>query len=112
MIAGYPWFLDWGRDTFIFLRGMIAAGRTEESLQILRAFAAFEEKGTLPNIIYGKTAGNRDTTDAQLWFVRCVEELLAKTGRADGIVELKATCESIVDHYIAGTPNGIRMETE
>ena len=131
VIAGYPWFLDWGRDTFIFMRGMIAAGKIEDSLKILKAFAAFEEKGTLPNIIYGDTAGNRDTTDAQLWFIRCVQELeeaLAAlgAGEADGQMSLdfsgggasrdkhlsglKATCERIVDAYVRGTPNGIKVD--
>ena len=113
VIAGYPWFLDWGRDTFIFMRGMIAAGMTDESLKILKAFAAFEERGTLPNIIYGKTAGNRDTTDAPLWFVRCVQELLElRDGRlaAADADALRRTCANIVDHYIAGTPNGIRVD--
>ncbi len=112
VIAGYPWFLDWGRDTFIFMRGMIASGRYSDSLKILKAFAAFEEKGTLPNIIYGKEAGNRDTTDAQLWFVRCVEELEAASpdlAKAD-FKRLKATCESIVDNYLKGTPNGIKVD--
>ena len=108
VIAGYPWFLDWGRDTFIFMRGMIAAGMTGDAMRILRAFAAFEEDGTLPNIIYGKTAGNRDTTDAQLWFVRCVQEL---SGAVD-VVELLPTCRSIVDNYANGTPNGIRVDPE
>jgi len=117
VIAGYPWFLDWGRDTFIFMRGMIAAGKLEESLKILRAFAAFEENGTLPNIIYGKKAGNRDTTDAQLWFVRCVEELEAQAADkgaswASVFESLKKTCVSIVEHYISGTPNGIRMDPD
>ena len=113
VIAGYPWFLDWGRDTFIFLRGMIAAGMTDDALKILMAFAAFEENGTLPNIIYGKTAGNRDTTDAQLWFVRCVEEIRNQgSGIGDQVVRLIGTCESIVDNYIKGTPNGIRMDPE
>ena len=134
VIAGYPWFLDWGRDTFIFMRGMIAAGRLADSLKILQAFAAFEEEGTLPNIIYGATAGNRDTTDAQLWFVRCVQELEAAFAAAavgaaeggemllDGIVRptlaeadrarLRKTCESIVDHYMTGTPNGIHVDPE
>ncbi len=109
VIAGYPWFLDWGRDTFIFMRGMIAAGMIEDSLKILKAFAAFEENGTLPNIIYGKTAGNRDTTDAQLWFVRCVKEL-ADLGV--DVAELRPVCESIVEHYKTGTPNGIKMDDE
>ena len=114
VIAGYPWFLDWGRDTFIFMRGMIAAGMTDDALKILKAFAAFEENGTLPNIIHGKTAGNRDTTDAQLWFVRCVEELSSRlpstVSSPQIIADLRQTCESIVDNYIKGTPNGIRMD--
>ena len=114
VIAGYPWFLDWGRDTFIFMRGMIAAGMLEDSLKILQAFAAFEENGTLPNIIYGETAGNRDTTDAQLWFIRCVRELEAKLGEeeAEAIQSLKATCRSLVDNYIKGTPNGIKVDPD
>ena len=106
VIAGYPWFLDWGRDTFIFMRGMIAAGMRGEAFKILKAFAAFEERGTLPNIIYGGKAGNRDTVDAPLWFIRAVQEL----GREDAA--LRRVCESIVDNYIAGTPNGIRVDAD
>ena len=132
VIAGYPWFLDWGRDTFIFMRGMIAAGRIADSVKILKAFAAFEEKGTLPNIIYGDTAGNRDTTDAQLWFIRCVQEVEeALAGRRpdgearqmsfdfgkaelcdDDMASLKATCARIADAYVRGTPNGIKVDAE
>lgn len=115
VIAGYPWFLDWGRDTFIFMRGMIAAGMFEDSLKILKAFAAFEENGTLPNIIYGKTAGNRDTTDAQLWFIRCVEELSEKFEKGERFEKFEMlieTCKSIVDNYIKGTPNGIKMDAK
>ncbi len=113
VIAGYPWFLDWGRDTFIFMRGMIAAGMVDESLDILKAFAAFEDRGTLPNIIHGDRAGNRDTTDAPLWFVRCVEEILAAGGKrvSAAAKSLRATCERIVEGYIAGTPNGIRVDS-
>ena len=115
VIAGYPWFLDWGRDTFIFLRGAIAAGFLREATDIVIAFARFEENGTLPNIICGEKAGNRDTTDAQLWFIVAVRDLVAKRGRKI----LKTDCggrtladvmESIVSHYVTGTPNGIRMD--
>ncbi len=114
VIAGYPWFLDWGRDTFIFMRGMIASGRYTDSLKILKAFAAFEERGTLPNIIYGETAGNRDTTDAPLWFIRCVEELenAAPSLAKAEFKALKTTCQSIVDNYLKGTPNGIKVDSE
>jgi predicted glycogen debranching enzyme len=112
VIAGYPWFLDWGRDTFIFMRGMIAAEMISESIEILRAFAAFEERGTLPNIIYGTTAGNRDTTDAQLWFIRCVQEAEKHGAARKDIEKLRKTCASIVDNYILGTPNSIHIDEE
>ncbi len=115
VIAGYPWFLDWGRDTFIFMRGMIAAGMVKDSLAILKAFAAFEEQGTLPNIIYGKTAGNRDTSDAQLFFILCVNELTnSKHGgiKKTAIKPLFKTCRNIVKAYKTGTPNGIHMDPE
>ena len=111
VIAGYPWFLDWGRDTFIFMRGMIAAGMTDDALRILQEFASFEENGTLPNIIHGKTAGNRDTTDAPLWFVRCVQEM-AERGLRQAVDSLVPVCESIVDNYTKGTPNGIHVDAE
>ena len=56
VIAGYPWFLDWGRDTFVSARGLLAAGLVEEVKQLLVTFARFEKDGTLPNTIYGDNA--------------------------------------------------------
>lgn len=115
VIAGYPWFLDWGRDTFIFLRGAIASGFTKEARDIVMAFARFEENGTLPNIIYGDTAGNRDTTDAQLFFMLAVrdlvpvfgEEFLSSDCRGRTLLQV---LESIAENYVKGTPNGIRVD--
>jgi len=123
VIAGYPWFLDWGRDTFIFLRGAIAAGFTQEARAIVVAFARFEEKGTLPNIIYGTKAGNRDTVDAPLWFVLAARDLAAALGpevlETDctpvGAVWTRTLADvivSICENYLAGTPNGIRVDAE
>ncbi len=118
VIAGYPWFLDWGRDTLIVLRGLIADGRYSESLAILNEFGRFEENGTLPNIIHGATVGNRDTSDAPLWFCVAAGDLMAA---GDEHKVLNATCGnrtfrdvlvSIVTHYRDGTPNGIRMDPE
>ena len=117
VIAGYPWFLDWGRDTFIFLRGAIAAGFEKEAKDIVIAFARVEENGTLPNIIYGDTAGNRDTTDAPLWFIVAVRDLCAKFGRkkflateCGGGRTLADVVESIAANYVKGTPNGIHVD--
>ena len=118
VIAGYPWFLDWGRDTLIFLRGTIAAGRLAESLDILREFARFEDRGTIPNIIHGSDTRNRDTSDAPLWLVAAAADLCAAAPRGArralasdcGGRTLLDVLESVADSYIAGTPNGIRMD--
>jgi predicted glycogen debranching enzyme len=118
VIAGYPWFLDWGRDTLIVLRGLIADGRTDEALAILMEFGRFEEKGTLPNIIHGTTVGNRDTSDAPLWFCVAAGDLMDATDEqtvlnaACGRRTLRDVLVSIVTHYRDGTPNGIRMDPE
>lgn len=119
VIAGYPWFLDWGRDTLICARGLIAAGLIKEVKELLITFARFEDRGTLPNTIHGEDASNRDTTDAPLWFGIVLEELAERCGpglyqtkvHADGRTFL-TTLRSIANGYLAGTPNGIRVDPE
>ncbi len=117
VIAGYPWFLDWGRDTFICARGLLAAGMIAEVRELLVTFARFEKHGTLPNTIFGEDASNRDTSDAPLWFGLVCEELAAIVGpdfystrvgqRESTIAD---TLRSIALNYSRGTPNGIRMD--
>lgn len=89
VIAGYPWFLDWGRDSFICARGLLAAGMVEEVRQLVLTFARFERDGTLPNTIFGTDASNRDTSDAPLWFGLVCEglagaEVRERTLQSDG----------------------------
>jgi starch synthase (maltosyl-transferring) len=118
VIAGYPWFLDWGRDTLICARGLLAAGRVEEVRQILLTFAKFEKDGTLPNAIYGDNASNRDTTDAPLWFALACEEMaqIKPDFQSETVVSPKRTIreilESIAANYAKGTPNGIHMDPD
>jgi starch synthase (maltosyl-transferring) len=124
VIAGYPWFLDWGRDSLICARGLLATGLTNEVRQILLTFAKFEKDGTLPNTIHGHDVSNRDTSDAPLWFAVVCEEfsetqnskpktqnffstLVEKNGRT-----VRNVLASIAENYIAGTPNGIRMDAD
>ena len=116
VIAGYPWFLDWGRDTLIALRGLIRGGFRAESEAVIRQFASFERAGTIPNMIRGNDDANRDTSDAPLWLIVAVRDFVAAAGN-DAL--LKADCggrallevlRSIVAHYRRGTPNGIRMD--
>ncbi len=116
VIAGYPWFLDWGRDTLIALRGIIADGRLEEARAILLQFAKFEQNGTLPNMIRGEDHSNRDTSDAPLFFFVAAADLMKAEGNpafleADaGGRTVREVLLSIIRGYTRGTPNGIHMD--
>lgn len=117
VIAGYPWFLDWGRDSLICARGLLAAGMHEEVRQLLIAFGKFERDGTLPNTIHGEDASNRDTSDAPLWYGVVCEEFAREVGpeiydvrtEPDGR-RIRDVLRSIGVGYQNGTPNGIRMD--
>ncbi|MBQ7666529.1 MAG: glycogen debranching enzyme N-terminal domain-containing protein [Kiritimatiellae bacterium] len=110
VIAGFPWFLDWGRDTFIALRGAIAAGMADEAAMVARKFAAFVDRGTLPNMICGNDASNRDTSDAPLWFCTVVADLRERGLKDAG--DLEDAVLGILRGYRAGTPNGIRVDAD
>lgn len=122
VIAGYPWFLDWGRDSLICARGMIAAGMLDDVRDLLVTFARFESNGTLPNTIHGANASNRDTSDAPLWFGVVCEELAALESGALSKARifntpvdnrtLRDVLQSIATNYIRGTPNGIHMDRD
>jgi predicted glycogen debranching enzyme len=118
VIAGYPWFLDWGRDTLIVVRGIITAGRHQDALTIIQQFAAFEQDGTIPNMIRGMDTGNRDTSDAPLWLFRVCDELGAVMGQAQVLAtdcggrSLKSVLLTIARRFMDGTPNGIVMDPD
>lgn len=116
VIAGFPWFLDWGRDTLICLRGLVAAGRLDDCRGIIRAFASFEEQGTIPNMIRGADSGDRATSDAPLWLIAAAEVLHDALPSGEGASLLRLDCggrpllailESLAWHYRSRLPNGI-----
>jgi starch synthase (maltosyl-transferring) len=117
VIAGYPWFLDWGRDTFICARGLLAAGWVDEVTDLLLTYGRFVENGTMPNTIHGEDASNRDTSDAALWYavvcaetaLRTEENLFALTVDSHGRT-IADVLREIAAGYGRGTPNGIRMD--
>ncbi len=116
VIAGYPWFLDWGRDTLIFLRGVAAAGDWETVFDTLTEFGRFEKGGTLPNMIRGEDDANRETVDAPLWFAVVCDDAIAALGAARVLDHpcggriLRDVLVSIAEHYVRGTGNGIRVD--
>jgi predicted glycogen debranching enzyme len=119
IIAGYPWFTDWGRDTFIALRGLcLAAGRLEEARQILVAWAATVSEGMLPNRFpdHGETP-EFNAVDASLWYVVAVYEFLAAAAgrvqvQADEERALRAAIEAILAGYAGGTRYGICADAD
>ena len=119
VIAGYPWFLDWGRDTLIVLRGLVKFPEfQQQSADIIRRFAAFEKDGTIPNMICGGNDSNRDTTDAPLYLIIAARDYIAETGNKKflntdcGGRTLHKILHSITEHYKNGTPNGISMDKD
>ncbi len=119
VIAGYPWFLDWGRDTLISLRGIIAAGLYQDAGSIIRTFCEFEYRGTLPNMIRGNDSSNRDTSDAPLWLFVACSDLCAAHSSYDfvhkeqaGERSIREVLVSVANGYMEGTENGIMMDEE
>jgi len=120
LIAGYPWFGDWGRDTFISLRGLcLATGRIDLAREILLEWARHVSEGMLPNRFpdHGETP-EYNSVDASLWFVVAVHETLraaeARSGsRAPrGQRRLLAAVDAIVEGHAAGTRHGIRADVD
>jgi predicted glycogen debranching enzyme len=115
LIAGYPWFTDWGRDTFIALRGvLLATGRHDAARAVLLAWAGLVSEGMLPNRFPdGGGAAEFNAVDASLWFVVAVHDLLAAAPvPAHEAGRLRAACLAILAGYAAGTRYGIRMDAD
>lgn len=116
IVAGYPWFTDWGRDTFIALRGLcLAIGRLEEARSILLEWADHVSEGMLPNRFADQgDAPEYNTVDASLWYVVAVHDYFRAVearGRrvpASDRRALAAAVRAILDGHIRGTRYGIR----
>ena len=117
IIAGYPWFSDWGRDTFIALRGLcIATGRLQEARDILVEWADQVSEGMLPNHFPEQGATPEyNSVDASLWYVIAVHDLLARDGNPvsnHGRERLQAAVQAILEGYSRGTRFGIHADED
>lgn len=115
VIAGYPWFSDWGRDTMIALPGLtLETGWTETARSILTAFARHVDRGMIPNR-FPDEGGTPEynTVDATLWFFEAVRALLERTGDFAFVAEnLYATLADIIAWHERGTRHGIRLDAD
>jgi len=124
IIAGYPWFTDWGRDTFIALRGLcLATGRLEEARDILLEWSHAVSEGMLPNRFPDRPeeAPEFNAVDASLWYIVAAHEYLEAAGKrgatgcrfcggASGCLE--SAVLAILDGFSKGTRHGIRMDAD
>lgn len=117
LIAGYPWFGDWGRDTFIALRGIaLAGGRFELARDVLLSWADLVSDGMLPNRFadHGESP-EYNTVDAALWYVVVAGELLANAEAplsAQERAKISRAIRSILAGSLHGTRHGIRVDID
>jgi len=115
IIAGYPWFSDWGRDTMIALPGVcLATGRYDDAKKILRAFARSVDAGMLPNRFPDEGyAPEYNTVDATLWFFVAAHRYLEASGDEEFVLgELLPVFEEIVGWHERGTRYGIKVDDD
>jgi predicted glycogen debranching enzyme len=112
IIAGYPWFTDWGRDTMISLPGLATSlGRYDLTAGILRTYAGFVDRGMLPNSFPdGGEAPQYNTADATLWMFQALDDYLKTTRDADLMRELFPTLVAVVHAHVDGTRFRIRVD--
>lgn len=120
IVAGYPWFTDWGRDTFIAVRGLcLAAGRFADARDILLEWAHAVDDGMLPNRFPDAGAAPEfNAVDASLWFVVAAGELLEAASLRPRLLSraqrgrLQEAITAILSGYAAGTRYGIGRDAD
>jgi predicted glycogen debranching enzyme len=114
VIAGYPWFNDWGRDTMISLPGLcLATGRYEEACSILETFARYLSEGMIPNNFPdADEQPHYNTADATLWWAWTLKEYLQQTDDLNFIEAQLPLLRSVVEWHVKGTRFGIKVDPE
>ncbi len=112
IVAGYPWFTDWGRDTFIALRGLcVAGGRLDVARQILLEWAGVVSEGMLPNLFPDRGGTPEyNSVDASLWYIIAIHDY--RQASCENPEALTKAVDAILDGYTEGTRFGIRMDTD
>ncbi|MEO8627343.1 MAG: amylo-alpha-1,6-glucosidase, partial [Betaproteobacteria bacterium] len=114
VIAGYPWFGDWGRDTMIALPGLtLATGRYDTARRILQTFARFVDRGMLPNVFPGAgTTPDYNAVDAALWYIEAWRAYVDTIDDRQALRAAFPVLESIIDWHVQGTRYGIQMDPQ
>lgn len=118
ILAGYPWFLDWGRDAMIAINGLtLSTGRLEDAKDIIRSFSLYEKDGLIPNMFPGEGKEPLyNTVDASLWFINAVYNYLLYANSDEALEfvekEVYGNIKNIIKAYKEGTEFSIKMDEE
>jgi len=115
ILAGFPWFADWGRDAFISLPGLLlATGRHEDARSVLSTFAGVVDEGMIPNRFDDRSAtAYFNSVDASLWFIHAALQYLEATGdQVTFSEELLPAIRWIIDSYEKGTRFNIHSDSD
>jgi len=118
IVAGFPWFTDWGRDTFITMRGLLlATGRLAEADAILSTWSGLIDQGMLPNrFAEGDGAAEYNSVDAPLWYIVAIEDFLRAASdagyRPHDEARLAEAVQSILLGFARGTRHQIGLDTD
>lgn len=118
IMAGYPWFTDWGRDTMIALQGLtLATRRFQDARGILKTFAKYIKDGLVPNVFPDKGQDPAyNTVDAAMWYFYSVDKYLEYTGEDEDYEfirnEIYPKLEEIITYYKKGTKFSIYMDKD
>lgn len=113
VVAGYHWFLEWGRDTMIALPGLtLYSGKQDLCIEILKTFASNEYMGLIPNYLgKNKQENSYNSVDASLWFVWALQQYYIKTKDLKTIEKyFRTTLQNIFNFYKNGTLHNIKMQ--
>ncbi|WP_281173236.1 amylo-alpha-1,6-glucosidase, partial [Deinococcus pimensis] len=111
VIAGYPWFADWGRDSMIALSGLtLTTGRFAEAREILSTFLRYRRRGLVPNNFHDDGSGaGYNTVDGPLWLVVAFERYVDATGDLDFLRAHLGELREVLTDLAGGTDYGVGL---
>lgn len=114
VIAGYPWFTDWGRDTMIALPGLtLSTGRYDDAKNIITTFIKYLDQGLIPNMFPDDNVDPMyNTIDGTLWLFIAVYQYFNATHDMEFIKEIYSDLEGIIENHIVGTKYNIRVDKD